>query len=515
MINSNQTKIQGFFRLTIVIITFSFIFISSSFGQWIRQNIPPGEGLILCADFRDSQNGIIGGWNLNFDVYGKSFYSTNGGNNWLASNIPDSVRAIVDIKFISDNTAFAVGAYNPIMYSAGRKSQNDNSNFLTDSYRNIGMFGEPFYSGLFMKTTNAGISWFTYGNIPSSYSYLYQIEFQDSQNAYMIGSFQDYNELFARMCKSIDGGNNWFNLTLPLDTGNLSALQCINSHIFAAGDEKNPSITNPYSGVIIRSADNGLNWSKMTFNDINNFTDIKFSNGNTGYASGFDAINQSLPNSKLYRTTNAGLNWIPLNLDLDSIIIHGIGVCQNTGTVFIFGNKTVDTEMGYIFTECLVYRSSNYGENWTSQSISIPYSGFLTNSFFLDSYNAYLTGAYMYNVFPKVYIDPYVFHTTNAGSTFINNNSTNTLNSFYLSQNFPNPFNPSTTISYYLPSNSFVNIKVYDVIGIEIQTLVDQKQNAGNYNVQFNGAGLSSGVYFYKLTTDTGFVETKKMLLTK
>ncbi|MFQ3598821.1 MAG: T9SS type A sorting domain-containing protein, partial [Chloroherpetonaceae bacterium] len=90
----------------------------------------------------------------------------------------------------------------------------------------------------------------------------------------------------------------------------------------------------------------------------------------------------------------------------------------------------------------------------------------------------------------------------------------NTARAFELAQNYPNPFNPTTTIRYQIPTAETVSLKVYDVLGKEVATLVNGRQEAGSYNVPFNAAGLSSGVYFYRLQAG-GFVETKKMLLVK
>ena len=87
---------------------------------------------------------------------------------------------------------------------------------------------------------------------------------------------------------------------------------------------------------------------------------------------------------------------------------------------------------------------------------------------------------------------------------------------FELSQNYPNPFNPSTVISYSLSENSFVTLKVYDVIGNEVATLVNENQNSGIYNYQFSTVNykLSSGVYFYKIEAGS-FTAVKRMLLIK
>ncbi len=88
------------------------------------------------------------------------------------------------------------------------------------------------------------------------------------------------------------------------------------------------------------------------------------------------------------------------------------------------------------------------------------------------------------------------------------------VDNFTLEQNYPNPFNPSTSIRYQVSSSSNISLKVYDILGKEIATLINEEKPAGNYEVNFNAAGLSSGVYFYKLHAGS-LVETKKMILMK
>lgn len=83
---------------------------------------------------------------------------------------------------------------------------------------------------------------------------------------------------------------------------------------------------------------------------------------------------------------------------------------------------------------------------------------------------------------------------------------------FRLDQNYPNPFNPNTTISYSIPAESFTTLKVYDVLGKEITTLVSEKKSAGKYEVNFDGNELSSGIYFYQLKAGS-LTDTKKMVL--
>ena len=107
--------------------------------------------------------------------------------------------------------------------------------------------------------------------------------------------------------------------------------------------------------------------------------------------------------------------------------------------------------------------------------------------------------------------------------TDVDNENTLTTTEYYsLEQNYPNPFNPSTKIKYTIPSviasetkqTQMVSLKVYDVLGNEVATLVNEEKPAGNYEVQFDASGLASEIYFYKLRAGS-FVETKKMILIK
>ncbi len=97
---------------------------------------------------------------------------------------------------------------------------------------------------------------------------------------------------------------------------------------------------------------------------------------------------------------------------------------------------------------------------------------------------------------------------------------------FYLAQNYPNPFNPRTTIKYQIQQTGIVSLKVYDLLGREVATLVNEYRPAGSYEVEFNPASSilypASGVYFYRLqvidpesSSGQGFIETKKMILLK
>jgi len=101
-----------------------------------------------------------------------------------------------------------------------------------------------------------------------------------------------------------------------------------------------------------------------------------------------------------------------------------------------------------------------------------------------------------------------------TGATGVANASEQTPRSYGLSQNFPNPFNPTTVINYSIPASGQTALTVYDLLGREVRTLVDEHQNAGNYSVSFDGSKLTSGVYFYRLQAGS-FSQTKKLMLLK
>ena len=98
--------------------------------------------------------------------------------------------------------------------------------------------------------------------------------------------------------------------------------------------------------------------------------------------------------------------------------------------------------------------------------------------------------------------------------TDVKENYKSITNEFMLYQNYPNPFNPSTTIKYQIPQSGLVTIKVYNLLGKEVKTLVNQYQNTGSHEVKFNAGNLPSGIYFYRLETSR-YSKTKKLLLVK
>jgi hypothetical protein len=133
--------------------------------------------------------------------------------------------------------------------------------------------------------------------------------------------------------------------------------------------------------------------------------------------------------------------------------------------------------------------------------VSLSDAGFRSISF-VDVNNGWVVGS-----------NGVILHTTDGGLTFVESSTTGEVPVTYaLKQNYPNPFNPATTISLSIPSKSFVSLKIFDALGKEVAILISEELSTGVYSQQWNAAGFSSGVYFYRLQAGS-FTETKKLVL--
>jgi hypothetical protein len=159
-------------------------------------------------------------------------------------------------------------------------------------------------------------------------------------------------------------------------------------------------------------------------------------------------------------------------------------------------------------------KTTNGGINWFN--VRNTYSNVLTSIWFNDALTGYAVGW----KYPLAY--GVILKTTTGGVTYTKEIAQIIPQNFTLYQNYPNPFNPTTKIRFEIPSgfplraygNDKVVLKVYDIMGREIQTLVNEKLNPGTYEVTFYGSNYASGVYFYTFTAEE-FKETKKLVLLK
>ncbi|HMQ70565.1 MAG TPA: T9SS type A sorting domain-containing protein, partial [Ignavibacteria bacterium] len=246
---------------------------------------------------------------------------------------------------------------------------------------------------------------------------------------------------------------------------------------------------------LYKTTNTGTNWnfaSSVTPDTVNlQYRTLHFINESTGFVFSDQFITSSLRNYNLHKTTNDGLNWY----NVYSETVDPFAVTPTFKINFINGST------GFLFLyRGKLLKSTDVGETWFEYKFA---DRPINDIAFTDDNTGYATGE-----------GGLIMKTTNGGTIDIQNINSTVPSEFVLKQNYPNPFNPNTIISYEIARNGFVSLKVFDILGKEVKTFVNENQNAGNYNVEFNGLNLPSGIYFYKLTVND-FSETKRMVLLK
>ncbi len=434
------------------------------------------------ADTLESfESGILEPWDINFinesTGYicgtGGLYVSNNAGANWSYHYGPtnwgvDTTMGIYDFDFCSNGTAYAVG---------WRGVRFDSTLW-------------QFY-GLIIKTTDNGDHWF-------------DISIKEADRI----SLDDWLNRLKRLRNS---------------SSNIQTVLCIDpDQVIINGDGA--------GGQYLKTTNGGLSWITYTTSWNTFFELISYNEGLLGGQW-----------NRLSRSTNGGLNWITISdpgLNTTTQTLAAVG-----SSIFVGGKEMSNwTYLSYSF-------STNTGLSWVNTVL--PDTGEFNDILFLDNTIGYATGRNAMSLDGPGYPKGYIFKTTDQGRTWIKifeqqwqemfgvcktqtyvyfvgmsvvkrlplqmvgvQSQGSNVESYSLSQNYPNPFNPTTKISFTVPINGFVTLTVFDVTGKKIQTLVNEQKNSGNYSVEFNGNSLSSGVYFYKLETDS-FIETKKMTLIK
>ena len=474
-------------------------------AQWQSQIVPGDATMLLSIDFSDSMNGMAGGYSApRLDFSGRAVYTTDGSANWSQSVVPESTRTIVVLKFVGHDTALALGSYNlpgmrkrhgariavPLAYGCDR------------CLRLLGIDGTASYSGYELKTTNGGQSWFQYGTLPKNISYLFAASFVTSQLGYATG---DTTGAFGgpRVLKTTNGGLSWKELVIPDSIVYLPDICFVDSVLgVAVGYMATDSVSE--HGIIIRTTDGGTTWSLKHFPAMNNFTSVSFSNGLVGYATGPSNGDSVHPvQGLLYKTTDAGESWTEVQFPwADSIIFSRVKFAWGTDVGIVYGSG----HLNYTRREAFIARTTNGGESWALQTVTVASSGtMLWGGTLLTALDGYLTGG-------DVLTSSVILHTSNGGANEVEKWSEGIPRIGQLEQNYPNPFNPNTKISYQLPVQSHVTLKVFDVLGREAATLVNGVEEPGYKSVRFDASGLSSGIYFYRLRTGN-YIQTKKLLL--
>ena len=298
---------------------------------------------------------------------------------------------------------------------------------------------------------------------------------------YALGVFG--KNLFAAtdvsVCLSTNEGTSW--TETGLTRSDVKAFAFIGTNLFAA---------TAYHGIF-RSNDNGTSWTAvntgLSVPDTSNDSLVYWNtNVNCLAASGANLFVGTSVNG-IFLSTNNGDNWTAVDSGM-----------YNSVYAFAFSGKN-------IFAGTWgrgVLLSTNNGASWATVN-----SGLTDSS--LGVYALTIIGN---NLFAGTSRGVWRRPLSEMIITGVKDNHNQNPTRFALNQNYPNPFNPSTVISYQLSTVSNVKLIVYDMLGREIVVLVDDKQNAGTHQTQWDAEGLPSGVYFYRLKAGT-FTETKKLVL--
>ncbi len=346
------------------------------------------------------------------------------------------------------------------------------------------------------QTTNGGISWTKKILSTAPGDAGLQVQFVDENNGWVM--IYNFVSGVAKYLRTIDGGATWNSFN---GAGIFYFIDSKNGWAITGGDSHpNP----PFK--IYKTTDAGVNWAEQySDNSAGGYNAIQFTDINNGWIIG--------DNSKILKTTDGGANWIS---------ISNTGINSNAKSKCLF---FIDASTGWIGTNDgiidnnpgrVILFTTNGGSTWNKQSPPITNSIF--SIFFWDKNNGWLTadncvqncnGADSLKIWQGA-----ICHLADGGQTAVHETNNSMPVDYSLLQNYPNPFNPVTEINYFLPKTVFVTIKVYDSLGKEITTLVNGIKLRGNYKIDFDGSELASGIYFYKMQAGT-FVSTKKLLLLK
>ncbi len=332
----------------------------------------------------------------------------------------------------------------------------------------IGTGGGGDSGGVFFST-NSGTSWSLLNNgLPNN---VYITSLAVSGTNIFAGT------LMGGVYLSTNNGKNWSQVNNGLPTNSWILSLVANDTMIFAGTQV---------GVFL-STNNGTNWTQVNNGLTNSYVNSLALSGKNIFA--------GTSGDGVYLSQNNGISWLQVNNGLpNNSWIFSFAV---SGTNIFIGTYDATTN------NHKVYLSTNNGAMWSQVNNGLP-----TNI----------------NVNSLDIIGPNIFVGT-AGNgvwrcplseiiTAIEDKQNNFPISFSLQQNYPNPFNPTTTINYSVPKTSFVTLKVYDVLGKEITTLVNHETRSGNYSVEFNASKFISGVYYYRMQAGS-FVETKKLIVLK
>ena len=394
-----------------------------------------------------------------------------------------TVYNLHSVHFADENTGWAVGDNGTILKTTNGGDdwfiQTSNTTIALHKIHcadsnTVWVIGHYFVEKIVLKTTNGGEDWIQeFFSHTDSIRYL-SVFFVDKNIGWLAGIKNNY---FGFLLKTIDGGENWIEQSDSIS----GLLYFIDANIGWVGGCFN----------LYNTTDGGEDWIfQNRFDSYDCINSLQFSDVNTGWVITNYWDPRTGGGSDIMKTSDGGENW-------SSKYFGGWNGLPVPRQVFF-----ADNNYGWARSDNVILSSTNGGDDWTEQLNNPFYELGMGSIYFVDNNTGWAVGA---NGLILKY----------QGVTSIGEERINRIPSeYFLSNNFPNPFNPSTTIRYSIPQSTNVVIKIFDILGNEIETLVNKEKPSGTYEITWYAENLPSGIYFYQLNAGS-ILETKKMNLIK
>lgn len=502
--------INRFYKLAMISI---LLLQTNSFPQFWEYQVSGTTQHLNGVYMLDTQTGWICG------NAGTLLKTTNGGQNW--TQVSATANDLNSIIFKDANIGVAVGDNGTIVRTTnGGVVWATVVSGTTDQFRKVSSgSGNTFFAagdnGLISVSIDNGATW-TLKDAGTSLR-LRGTATTSSNKVWIVGE--------SGLIKySTDGGNNWNNQISGITNNDINDIQFVNENIgFAGADGSN----------FIFTTDGGQNWTPRNSGIFFDLYGIYFQDANIGWGVSivgtiFFTIDggsswTSQPCGSAFTLREAhflhqGKGWtvgdngtiamftdntVPVELTSFSAIVTGNEVALNWSTATETNNRGFDVERKIISSQASV----NNSEYQVVGFVNGHGTSTKQQSYFFSDRNL-SSGIYLYRIKQIDFDGSFEYYELTSEVTV------EAPSTFSLSQNYPNPFNPATLIKFSIPVNGNVTLKVYDIIGNEVATLVNEYKEAGLFEVNFNAQEFSSGIYLYQLKS-ANFIETRKMTLIK
>jgi photosystem II stability/assembly factor-like uncharacterized protein len=353
-------------------------------------------------------------------------------------------------------------------------------------------------NGIIYKTIDAGNTWTETETDRPTHRYFYTLYFFNPS----VGFAGSNAELF----RTTDGGGMWRNvltdITTPLFSGGIESIYFVDINY-------GWFVTN--MGQIWKTIDGGVTWS-LCFNEADNdLTGVWFADHLYGVVTGGKGT--------VLRTSNGGATWTLVNSNVSTEHFYAMHAFDLQNLIVAAGEKVFrSADGGVTWTDVALPPSSYYnfynimfinknigwvngqwgmimkttdgGATWVAQTTNFMETVY--SVYFVDENNGWASGNYAS-----------ILHTTSGGISGTGEIPPVTASGFQLNQNYPNPFDNTTTLTYSLPRSSPVKIEIYNILGSKIRTLIDKFEEPGRHQLKFDGTGLTAGIYICRFTWGT------------